>query len=324
MPAVLYMQAAEDYKLVLRALRSPKDKPFAVRDAAGNPFFELAEWPQTVVIDSLTDVCRLLIEEIRRQSPQKTGRDGLPSDSERFWNTLGDRFVAFVKYYRDVPMHVLFLCLQDDRMVGEGAEAQRVVRPALAMRKFADELCAAVNLMAVTYRTIQNASNARERKPAYGIMTVGPEYVMTKPYSVLRPVETPNFTDWINRIRGAVTDVKPAPPPPSALSGAGGSGTASAFDNEPEAPEPTPPPAERKAEGDGPALCSVCGVIEVESAGLVCPGCEKSMPQQEQQPVSPATTNEPPPTQTTTATQQQLIDPPTEKSAPKRARRASA
>ena len=223
MPSVLLCQTPDDYRNVLRACHGDRSLPFSVRDGE-KVVFELAEWPESLVLDSLTEACELIAAEIRRESPPKLGKDGLPVDSERYWNVFSDRAAKMIRSFRDVDLNILFLCLLDDRTIGEGDDAHRWVGPSLSMRKLPGIVQAAVNVVGVTYRK-QLADKTLE----YGISTFGPDYVELKPFPPLRPSEVTDFSSWCKRINGEddgsvapspMTDVaeasvetKPAEPP---------------------------------------------------------------------------------------------------------------
>jgi hypothetical protein len=224
-PPVIFCEQMSDYSAVVRALYADKSKPFRVLERVGegnapqdfHVTFQLEQWPETVVVDSVTDVCRLIIEKIRAQSPAKMGRDGLPVDSDRFWNVLGDRFGNFVQGFRDAPLNVLFLALKDDREVGDEGNKRRQVGPDLAMRKFPEKLSAACNLTGYAYRR-EYREKGKVVKTAYGVMFSGPEYMTLKGSDRLRDVEAPNFTYWKHAVEGQLDGEAPAAPPTSSES----------------------------------------------------------------------------------------------------------
>lgn len=203
-PMVLAMETLSDYRHVLVALRGDKAQPFVVRGggAEGNDVtFTSKTWPETVVLDSLTDACELVTAEIRRESPPKIGKDGLPVDSERYWNVLGDRCANLIRRFRDAPMNVLFLCLLDDRLTGEGDAQVRSIGPSLPMRKLPNAVQAAVNVVGVTYRKRGDTKDG-VTPSVYGIRTTGPDYMALKPFPPLRDQEVTDFTSWCKRIAG--------------------------------------------------------------------------------------------------------------------------
>lgn len=225
-PAVFGLEHLDDARSVLRALRGPRDQPFRIFEYVGTGadrkkelLFELPEWPDTVVLDSVTDILRLVVEEIREQSPQKQGRDGLPIDSERYWNVLGDRCQNLLLGFRDAPVHKLFLCAEDDRMEGEGDERKRSLGPSMPMRKLPALLSGCVNLTAYAYRRELRVEKTVQVR--YGVLTTGPEYMLLKPCRPLRDHEVPDFGLWVKAVRGALEQPLPPAPPPSGESLAG-------------------------------------------------------------------------------------------------------
>lgn len=219
LPPVLFMENVQDYRNVLRALHGDRTLPFVVQDEKGTTIVELTKWPRTLVIDSLTDACQRIIDEIRTQSPPKVGKDGLPNDSERFWNVLSDRVAKLVYAFRDAPMNVVFLCLLDDRMVGDDSDDEdkksRWVGPQLPMRKMPGLVQAAVNVVGVTYRKNGAKDAAGDRVLEYGISTTGPDFMELKPFRPLRDSEVMDFSSWTRRINGQHVDLVPVSPPSS-------------------------------------------------------------------------------------------------------------
>ncbi len=264
-PPVVYVDVAEDYRTVLQALRAPKDKPFVLIDkSTGEVVMELAveDWPQTVIVDSLTDACDVVKRELDDQAPNKKGRDGLPVMARGKWGVWTDRCMGLIKSFRDLPMHVVFLCLISDRTKedADGNITERIVQPKLATHGMGPQLCAAVNIMGYTRRKVEG------NVPIYGVLTIAPEYMLSKPCEPLQQWEVPDLSSWIERLNGNLTVMPDFPDmsdeviPPK----------------EPEKPEQTTDDdgdAHDAAE-DKPEMCSECGLIIVQSAGDVCAGCE--------------------------------------------------
>ena len=221
-PPTFLVESVEDYRSWLRALQGSKDKPLQVferhRTLDGKvsdvQVVELEEWPETVVLDSITDAGRLIVEEIRRMSPPKKGQDGLPVDSQRFWSVLSDKFKALVLEFRNLPLHVVFLGLVDDREDGDEGNRVRNVTIDLPMRKMPAILAAAVNVIGYTFRR-ETRDADKPTRLEYGVMTTGPEYMTLKPYRPLRDTEVPDFSKWVAMIRGQLVKLPSAPTPSS-------------------------------------------------------------------------------------------------------------
>lgn len=201
-PQALLMESMEDYRAVFRACNGDPTKPFLVVSDEGEVIYQ-GDWPETLIVDSLTDACRLIVADIRKKSPPKDGKDGLPVDSDRFWNVLGDKCQNLILSFRNAPMHVLFLALNDDRMVGE-ENPVRQVTPDLPMRKLANFLTGACNVVGYSYRYERNVSGqAPEQK--YALLLSGPEYFLLKRCNQLRAKEPPSFQRIIDgAIKGLV------------------------------------------------------------------------------------------------------------------------
>lgn len=199
-PPVLVMECVDDYRAVATALRGSKSKPFRVTLDGGEEIY-CGEWPETVVLDSLTELADLIEADIKRQSPPRIAKDGLPEVSRRFWQEFKRRFIPLVKVFRDAPLHVLFLCLMDRRESGEDESKSLWVGPKLPMKSFPDVVMAAVNVVGVTYRTQANkADEDGKRALVYGVSTAGPRYLETKPLDPLQAEEVTDFSDWVRRI----------------------------------------------------------------------------------------------------------------------------
>lgn len=258
-PPVALVEEADDYRAVLKALRGPRDKPFRIV-ADGQVVMELPveEWPESVVIDSLTDACDVLVAEIRKISPPKKGRDGLPVDAQRFWGVLIDRATGIIKGFRDLPMHVVFLCLVSDKTKEDkdGRILERIVQPKLATKDMANALCAAVNVLGYAYKTLD-----RDKNVVHGFMTQGPEGMMTKPCEPLRGREVPDVANMIARLQGNLEDVPTMPLAPEAMDASRGD----------EAPPPADEEPDTQPEG---YQCTNCGAAAVEQDGDMCQPCE--------------------------------------------------
>lgn len=204
-PNVVVMESLDDYRQTLKALKS-KGPGEQIEIYVDTALAYSGPYPTTVVVDSLTDCARLIISEIRAQSPPTKGKDGLPVDSQRFWNVLQDRFQNLVMGFRNVPAHVLFLALADDRMTGEEGSQLRSVSPDLPMRKLSNFVAGAVNLQGYSYRS------QKQGKVGFGVLFQGPEAFLLKHCAPLRATEAPDFAKWVEAIvTGAIFGDRPIP-----------------------------------------------------------------------------------------------------------------
>lgn len=194
-PTVLLMTEMGDYRAVANALHGRKDLPFKVVNSKGETLLELEQWPVTVVLDSVTDaVGNMLVASIRRQAPQKKDDDGLPIDADRFYNVLRDKTSNFATEFRDCPVNILFLALLDDKEVGKGKDAKRRVGPKFPMKGLDAIFASATNVVGQSYRTISGG------KPVFQVATLTPGHILTKACEPLRPIEVPDFGEWVRRL----------------------------------------------------------------------------------------------------------------------------
>jgi hypothetical protein len=90
----------------------------------------------SVVIDSLTEVQKKLNEYIVRAFPNvKRGYTDLVSESD--WGANIDKMRKLCRAFRDLPMNVVFITLNQDVEV----DGEAVTRPALNGKTLPDELC---------------------------------------------------------------------------------------------------------------------------------------------------------------------------------------
>lgn len=199
-PVTLLIESVGDLKAVILALEGPPGEPLRIRQwekkdgetVLGDVAFEFEDWPETVVLDSLTDMSRMVFEAMKK-SKKNTADDGTPT--MRFWGLYQDAMSAMILRFRNLPLNVLFLCLADDREVGSENSKVRVVAPEFPTRKLQGRIAAAVNVVGVSRRRQDG------EKLVYNVMTAGEECYMAKPYRPLQDVEEPDFTSWVRRIQ---------------------------------------------------------------------------------------------------------------------------
>ncbi len=206
MPPILFMEKLGDYRRVLRALIAgavDRTQPLRVVTDGGVVEYE-GPYPESVIVDSLTDACALVREEVYNEAPPEKAKDGLDKVTERHWAALRDRSEKLIRAFRNLPLHVLFICGLDDKTTGEGDQQERHVGPAFPMRAISPFLCHSVNVVGITTREIkQTRSDEGQREIEYGLVTTGPGYMTLKPFRPLRDKEAPDFASWVERIRDA-------------------------------------------------------------------------------------------------------------------------
>lgn len=160
--------------------------------------------PKTVVADSATEFLQLVWEGIGAQAKTKIAADGLPEVSMRYWGVMKDRSGRLIRAFRDLPYHVLFLALLDDREVGEEDERSRIVQPLTPMRSIPSMLVAATNAFGVAKRerkvSREEGTDKRKIEIRRYVQFEAPSYVVSKPLSPLEAEEIPDVSDWFRRL----------------------------------------------------------------------------------------------------------------------------
>lgn len=215
-PPVLFMESMADYGDVLRSIRVPTDGPLVIRDKAGNELESFDEWPETIVIDSLTDAMDKIKRELLLQSPPKVQDDGLAEMTMRHWGALRDRCEKLVRAFRDVPFHVLFLAL---RKVKDGdANTSRFTGADLPMNALPGVLQACVNVAGMLRRDAvpkldeSGQPMVKDGRPLrdyrHSVQMRGPEHLVVKAPLVLDTYEVPDLGVWFEKLDGAVKNTE--------------------------------------------------------------------------------------------------------------------
>ncbi len=209
MPQVVLVETPGDLGAVKEGLSGPRDRPLVI---GGEEY----EWPLTVVLDSMTDIVEgIMLDAVAGTLPKD--EHGEPADSRKMYGLLGKRVGNMIRFFRDLPMHVLFLCQAYDEMVGEGQGAKRVIKPQLP-GKLSKRICQATNLVGYSRRRYVGVGEDDQRQIGWTVMTTGPDNMELKTCRPLLDEEVPDFADWCMRLAAAV-DVPPqempdeAPPP---------------------------------------------------------------------------------------------------------------
>lgn len=198
MPQVVLVETEQDIYDVSKGLAGPRDRPMVIQG-------EEYEWPHTVVLDSMTDIVEgIFLDAVAKSLPKDD--HGEAADSRKMYGLLGKRIGNMLRFYRDLPMHVLFLCQAYDELVGDGNDSKRVIKPQLP-GKLSKKICQATNLVGYSRRAYTGMGDDAQREIGWTVMTAGPDYMELKTCRPLRDKEEPDFSDWCMRL---AADVAPA------------------------------------------------------------------------------------------------------------------
>lgn len=114
---------------------------------------------KTVVIDSGTEVQKLsmscIMQKLFESRPDKIGS----SPSLQEWGKNSDAMRKFVRFYRDLPINVIILCLQQD--VKDEMTGQVTVKPSFS-GKLPDEICGMMDIVGKMSTTLRTNGDKQE------------------------------------------------------------------------------------------------------------------------------------------------------------------
>ena len=151
---------------------------------------------QTIVLDSLTELQRMLRDEI---VASKKGQVGGEAFSLADWGTLTDRMRKLVRTVRDLPFHVVCIALAHSEQ--DETSGQRFIIPAFDGRKLPNEIAGYFSLVGYVYRDRKKGDDGTV-SVEHRVVLAGPPTLLTKSLPGLDPVEPPNISGWLAKLNG--------------------------------------------------------------------------------------------------------------------------
>lgn len=159
---------------------------------------KLPKWVKTIVIDSLTEVQQLMIDEIvkkkRQAVPQVAAKPGeekpkgpAPEMTKQDWSTLSVNFRNFMRMLRGLPYNIICLCLPEQDIDEE--TGKRTVVPKLS-GGMKSAIPAYFNIVGYIYK--QMTPNGMQR----AVMLDSDAKYLTKSYGGLVGVVEPDVRKW--------------------------------------------------------------------------------------------------------------------------------
>jgi len=146
-----------------------------------------------IVLDSLQDSMDALIKKLL--GPRKGGpEDAPPALTMQEWGTVGNRALDMIRFLKALPVDVAVITKAEEVMDGEELK----VRPGAPGRMTPDALPYLFNLVLYCYKAI----NQDGGRPEYLVLTDGHSKFSTKGHPALRPIESQNLADMIDRMKG--------------------------------------------------------------------------------------------------------------------------
>ncbi len=158
--------------------------------------------PETVVLDSLSEACDMIASHIDAHGGQETDRSGLTYRKLKAWTPITEKGAALIRAFRDVPYHVLFLCLVDERNHGDEDNPEMHYGPAMPGRQLAKKLITAVNALGLV--VLRQGKKDGRMVTRRWVQFVTPDHVSSKVAHPLRPREPANAASWFHALEHKV------------------------------------------------------------------------------------------------------------------------
>lgn len=172
----------------------------------------------TVVIDTVTQLQQIVVEEIGGKKAEKAGKavGDWGTMTKGDWGEVASRLKTWITNYRDLPMEVVFIAQDRVFNVDDEESPEGAIDPEVGPRlspSVMSHLCAAVSIIGNTFirsRTVRKKVNGRtrEREVIEYCLRLGPSsaYItkIRKPKSVSLPtfIVDPTYEDILEIIEG--------------------------------------------------------------------------------------------------------------------------
>lgn len=145
----------------------------------------------TLVLDSLTELQRLIMDQYKDRSGAKGKQDITIAQ----WGEIIDRTLQMVRSFRDLPLHIIVTALASETTVDESAEEKRrLVRPEVKGRSLPSELAQFFHAVGYSFRRL------RDGRADYRVLLEGREDFLTKPCPGLAYQEVPDFPYMVRTV----------------------------------------------------------------------------------------------------------------------------
>jgi hypothetical protein len=150
---------------------------------------------ETIVIDSITEVQRLFIDEILAAKD-----DGDKKMAWQDWAVMTARMIKFVRCVRDLPYNVIVTALCDYATDDDGSVTR--VFPSFQGKKLANEISQFFNVVGVVIRREVETEHGTVIKR--GVLVEGPSRYLIKPCHPLVGILEPDVSEWIAEWKASV------------------------------------------------------------------------------------------------------------------------
>ena len=152
---------------------------------------------ETIVLDSLTELQRMLHDEILDQKRGSSKAEVMFTLQD--WGILTDRMRKMIRAIRDLPFHIVCTALAQNET--NDSTGDRYVIPSFQGKKMPNEIAGYFSIVGYVFRQEEKDDDGN-RNLAHKVLLCGPSTYITKTVAPLAAVEEPDITAWLAKIQG--------------------------------------------------------------------------------------------------------------------------
>jgi len=151
---------------------------------------DLPDHVETIVIDGITEVQQIMIDDILANKGGGDRKMSLPD-----WGVLGDRMRRFLRCLRDLPYHVVATTLVNHEL--NDATGEMRVFPLVQSKKLPSMMAANFNVVGLLFK--REVEGVDDKKTVVRkIMVEGPSRFMVKPCTPIGGILDADLGEWVN------------------------------------------------------------------------------------------------------------------------------
>ncbi len=165
--------------------------------------------PKTVVLDSVSEACEMVAASVDSAGGTESDKSGLEYRKLKAWGPITDKGVALIRTFRDLPYHVLFLALMNERNHGDDTTPDMHYEPALPGRQLPKKLVQVVNACGVAVLSHINDEKTGRRVGRW-VRFITTDRYASKAATPLREREPADPRAWFDALENKIP-IKVAP-----------------------------------------------------------------------------------------------------------------
>lgn len=159
--------------------------------------------PQTVVIDSGSEALEMVAAQVDDHGGEET-KDGLTYRKLNAWGPINKKGTIVIKKIRDLPYHVLWLCLLNERNHGSESDPDIKLEPMLPGKKLPKVLTTTLNALGLLVVRHERDEKTKQLRTRRWVQFLSGDRVMHKCAHPLRPREVADANRWFHALEQGV------------------------------------------------------------------------------------------------------------------------